>query len=424
MTRYSTPKLGAYAGSAALGLLAALALGLPELVAVSAPFALACVIGLASSRPPEVAVAVELERERVLQHEELQVRVALTPARAVSGLELFVRLPEGLVAAQGENPTVLRLGAGEERRLDLEVRAERWGAYLVGDVFLRKFGPFGIVRYEARLHRAAPLKVYPAPEGVRSLLRPLRTQVFAGNQVAREKGEGIEFADLRPFVAGDRIRRVNWRASARRGELWVNELHPERNTDVILFLDSFAQARLGTSGTLDLAVAGATGLAQRYLQHKDRVGFVSFGGVLNWLVPASGQRQLYRIIDSVLDTEVVLNFAWKDIDVIPRRTLPPHALVLAVTPLLDERATDALLDLRARGFDLGVIEISPLPFTRPGRGKAAELAWRMWMLQREALRTRYERAGVPVGTWDERTQLATAIEEVRSFRRHARLSRV
>jgi uncharacterized protein (DUF58 family) len=204
----------------------------------------------------------------------------------------------------------------------------------------------------------------------------------------------------------------------------VNELHPERNTDVILFLDTFAQARLGSSGTLDLAVAAATGLAERYLKEKDRVGFVTFGGVLNWLLPGTGPVQLYRIVDSVLDAEIVLNYAWKDIDVIPRRTLPPQALVLALTPLLDDRATDALLDLRARGFDLALVEISPLRFTERGRGKTGELAWRLWCLRRDALRARFARAGVPVATWNERVPLAAALEEVRTFRRHARTSRV
>ena len=56
-----------------------------------------------------------------------------------------------------------------------------------------------------------------------TLLRPSETQVFSGNHVARQKAEGIEFADIRQFVAGDRVRHVNWRATARRGELWVNE---------------------------------------------------------------------------------------------------------------------------------------------------------------------------------------------------------
>jgi uncharacterized protein (DUF58 family) len=424
VTRYVTPKLGAYTGLAALGLMGALALGLPELVALAAPFALVAALGLATGREPEVEVALELDRERALQHEDVQVRLVVTAPDTVGRLELLVRLPEGLSVVRGENVDALRIQGEEARQLEFVAGADRWGAYLVGDVFLRTFAPFGIFRYEARLDCRRPLKVYPAPEAVRDLLRPLRTQVFAGNQVAREKGEGIEFADLRPFATGDRIRRVNWRASARRGELWVNEFHPERNTDVVLFLDSFAQARRGGSGTLDLAVAAATGLAERYLKDKDRVGFVSFGGVLNWLVPGTGPAQLYRIVDSVLDTEVVLNYAWKDIEVIPRRMLPPQALVLALTPLLDDRATDALLDVRARGFDLALVEISPLRFTEPGRGKTGELAWRLWTLRRDALRTRFERAGVPVATWDEDVPLAAAIQEVRLFRRHARMSRV
>ena len=107
-------------------------------------------------------------------------------------------------------------------------------------------------------------------------------------------------------------------------------------------------------------------LAARYLREKDRVGFVSFGGTLNWLLPATGLAQLYRIVDAVLDSRVVLNYAWRNLDVVPRRTLPPHALVLAISPLLDERATDALLDLRARGFDLAVIEVSPIEYVAAG----------------------------------------------------------
>ena len=424
MSWYAAPKLGAYTGIAALGLVAALALGLPELAVLAAPFALAVALGLATVRTPEVAAALELDRGRIIQHEEVEARLVLSARQTLARLDVFLRLPDGLTRVRGTNPTAVRLAAGEERELRVTIKAERWGAYRVGDMFLRSFGAVGLIRFEIRLDLAQPLKVYPAPEEVRALLRPLRTQVFAGNQVAREKGDGIEFADLRPFSPGDRIRRVNWRASARRGELWVNELHPERNTDVIIFLDSFAQARLGSVGTLDLAVTAATGLAERYLKHKDRVGFVSFGGALNWLRPATGAMQLYRIVDSVLDTEIVLNYAWKDVDVLPRGTLPPQALVLALSPLLDQRATDALLDLRGRGFDLAIVEISPVPFTRPARGKTAEIAWRLWSLRREAARSRFERSGVPVATWDRETSLEAAMEEVRSFRRHARISRV
>ena len=199
----------------------------------------------------------------------------------------------------------------------------------------------------------------------------------------------------------------------------MNELHAERNADVILFLDSFTEARREDESTLDRTVRAAAALVERYLRDKDRVGLVSFGGVLNWLLPATGLVQLYRIVDSLLDTEIVLNYAWKDLDIIPRRTLPPKALVIGLTPLLDQRAAGALLDLRARGFDLAVVEISPVPFTKPGRGDAEQLAYRLWKLKREALRGQYERAGIPVAVWDDETPLVAAVEQVRAFRRHA-----
>ena len=189
---------------------------------------------------------------------------------------------------------------------------------------------------------------------------PLETQVFAGNQVSRARGEGIEFADLREWQPGDRLRRVNWRATALRRSLWVNEQHPERNTDVVLFLDTFAEVRAEGRSTNDRAVRAAATLARVYLQRKDRVGLVGFGGFLSWLVPQSGTRQLYAIVDALLTSEIVQSFALRDVDVLPPRTLPPKALVLALTPLLDDRTAAALLDLRARGYDLIVVEVSPL----------------------------------------------------------------
>jgi uncharacterized protein (DUF58 family) len=255
---------------------------------------------------------------------------------------------------------------------------------------------------------------------VRDLLRPLETQVFSGNHVSRQKAEGIEFADLRPFVPGDRVRHVNWRASARRGELWVNEHHAERNADVVILLDSFAEARRRDRTTLDPALRAASTLAARYLREKDRVGFVTFGGILNWLLPSTGAIQLYRIIDAMLDTQIVLSFAWRDVSTVPRRTLPPQALVLALTPLLDERSEAALLDLRGRGFDLVVIEISPLSLVPWPKGELGETAYKLWRLRREAVRGRFERAGVPVAVWGDETSLAAALEEVSTYRRRAR----
>jgi uncharacterized protein (DUF58 family) len=419
--RAFTPKLPAYAGLAALGLVAALATRLPELVALAAPFALLPVLALVTARPPRVAVRTWVERDRVLEGEDVEISVELAADRAAWHLDVLLDLPQWLTLVEGDDPIALRLRAGATRVLRFRARCERWGAYAPGRVFLRASGPFGFATWEWHVVDRQPLKVYPREEAVRALLRPLDTQVFSGNHVARQRGEGIEFADLRPFVAGDRLRNVNWRASARRGELWVNQQHPERNADVVLFLDTFTEASQDRRSTLDLALRAASSLATRYLAQKDRVGFVTFGGMLNWLLPGSGTTQIYRIIDSLLDTQVVLNYAWRDIELLPRRTLPPKAIVVALTPLLDDRAVTALLDLRARGFDLVVVEVSPEPFLAPPADEVQRVARRLWRLRREAMRGRFERAGVPVATWDDERALAVALEEVTSFRRHARL---
>jgi uncharacterized protein (DUF58 family) len=421
--RTASPKLGAYAGLAALGLLAALALGRPELAVLAAPFALVLFTGLASTREPELLISVELDTDRAIEGDLVTITIELRARTPIERLELHVPLPPTLELVEGASPLTLHLSWNEERSIELKARCNRWGAYLPGEIFVRTHDLLDLFGYEGTLDRRTPLKVYPRAEQLRSLVTPLETQVFTGNQVARAKGEGIEFADLRRYEYGDALRRINWRASARRGEMWVNEMHPERNTDVIVFLDTFVEAREEAESTLDVAIRAAATLADRYLERKDRVGLISFGGYLNWLLPGSGIVQLYRIVDSLLDTEIILSYAWKGVDVIPQRTLPPKALVLAVSPLLDERAVTTLLDLRARGYDLAVLEVSPVSFASAAEGEREALGYRIWQLKREALRARYRRVGVPVVEWREGTPLEGALAEVGAFRRQARFAR-
>jgi uncharacterized protein (DUF58 family) len=423
VTRAASNKLGAYTALAGLGLIAALVVGRPELAALAAPFALVLVAGLSLTAEPRLERAVfELDRERALEDETVEATLILRTERPIGRLELLLDLPEGLVAER-ENPQIIRLDWAELRDVELTLRCARWGGYAVGDFVLRSPDVFGLLVHEWRLERRQPLKVYPRGEALQRLLRPLETQAFAGIQVPRARGEGIEFADLRPFVPGDRIRRINWRATARRGEPWVTETHPERNSDIVIFLDTFLEARQRDESTLDLAVSAASSLATHYLREKDRVGLVSFGGVINWLHVSSGTAQLYRILDSLLDSEIFLSYAWKDIDLLPVRALPPKALVVALSPLLDERAVRTLLDVRARGFDLAVVEISPVPFAPAGPDELDRLARRLWLLRREALRSHYLRLGVPVVEWDGEAPLQAALEEVRRFKRHAQVVR-
>jgi uncharacterized protein (DUF58 family) len=423
MTRTASPRLVAYAAVAAAGLVGALALRRPELAVLAAPFAALLAVGLQLRDEPRVGAWLTLERDRAVEGDELEAEVAVRSETALDRLELALVLPPGVEVVEGDNPVALRLAGGEERTVELRLRCARWGVHQLGELRVRARDRLGLFSWEAAFDRRRALKVYPRAERLQELVAPLETQVYAGNEVARVKGDGLEFADTRPYVPGDRLRSINWRASARRAELIVNERHPERNTDVILFLDSFAEARRLDESTLDLAVRATATLATRYLDRRDRVGLVTFGGILRWLTPAMGLTQRYRLVDAVLETEVEFSYAWKDVNVIPARTLPPKALVLAVTPLLDARGVGALVDLRARGYDLVVVEVSPVPFVEPGRSELDRLAYRLWLLRREELRSRFERLGVAVARWQDEVPLEAALGEVRSYRRHALLAR-
>ncbi|HEY7729377.1 MAG TPA: DUF58 domain-containing protein [Gaiellaceae bacterium] len=423
MTRSASPRLAGYAALSAAGLLAALALRRPELAVLAAPFAALLVVGLQLRVEPSVGAWLELDRDSAIEGDELEAELVVRSDTGVDRLELVLALPPELEVAEGDNPVALRLGAGDERTVPLRLRCARWGVHEVGDLRLRARDRLGLYTWEGRVDRRRPLKVYPRAERLRALVAPFETQVYTGNEVARVKGDGLEFADTRPFEPGDRVRAINWRASARRGELIVNERHPERNTDVILFLDSFAEARRLDESTLDLAVRATATLATRYLDRRDRVGLVTFGGILRWLMPGMGIAQRHRLVDAVLETEVEFSYAWKDVNVIPARTLPPKALVVAVTPLLDPRAVNALIDLRARGYDLVVVEVSPVAFVEPGASDLDRLAYRLWLLRREELRSRYQRLGVAVARWGDETTLDAALEGVRTYRRRALLAR-
>ena len=258
------------------------------------------------------------------------------------------------------SPIEYWLSTGEQRAVAFELTVGRWGVLAAGPAIVRAHDRLGAFTLERPLGGAPELRAYPRVDRLHRLVAPLRSRPVLGSQVSRERGEGIEFADLRPLIPGDRVRSINWRASARRGVPYVNLQHPEHSADIVLFLDTFAEAERAEAGTLDAAVHAAAALASTYLTQRDRVALVSFGGVLSWLVGSPGTRQLYRIVDALLESHVKPSFRWTDITHVPGHLLPARALVIALSPLLDERSIGALLDLRARGYDLVVVEISPL----------------------------------------------------------------
>lgn len=395
MHRRATPKLITYASISAVTIFLGFVSGTPELLAVATPLVLVMARGLVRGASDEVTATLSIADDRLIEGDETTLFLELSSLSPVE-VEVALGIPFGIEVTEGSRRITTSLDVGRVTYHQITVRGTRWGAHQIGIVGLRTRGPDALSYSERIVDLQTIVKVYPRSESLRARIRPPVTQVFTGSDVARASGDGIEFAMVRAFASGDSSRRINWRVSSRRGELHVNLHHPERNADVVLFLDTFSEVGSHQRTSLDLTVRGAATIAAHYLKSRDRVGVVSFGGTLRWLSGGMGRTQTYRIIDFLLDLEAGFSYVWRDVDVLPRRVVPPGSLVVAFSPLEDERALTALFDLKRRGFSVVVVETLDEHSIEPGTTPEDRIAHRLWLLQRDAMRHDMRTAGIPV----------------------------
>lgn len=401
----------------AAAMTASLVLGRPMLVLLVVPLLAAALIGVARTAAPSFgSAAIRVAPVRVFEGDTVTVSVDL--AGLGRDVHATLALDHGpAFVAESPTPVLFRVDpttdvAGAGATASVRLVAQRWGGHRLGPARLRLADRDGWLQTEALVRSVGSVRVLPRPETLRRLLRSRHTQVFSGNQPASASGAGIEFVGMRPFTAGDRVREVNWRVTARRPGVWVTERHPERNTDIVMFVDTFDEP------VLTDVVRLASSLVTALLHDHDRVGLVAFGGVMHWIRPGMGLRQQYVIVDALVSAKVFESFAWKDVSSIPPRVLPPEALVMAVSPLIDERAINALIDLRRRGIRLAVIEVAPPEVELLDETDAGRFARRLWEQHRETVRTKLRLMGVSLAQWERGRSLELVLEDLRQCNRH------
>jgi uncharacterized protein (DUF58 family) len=365
-----------------------------ELFIVAVPLAIALLSGRRPGGLPRFGLRQELSAERVAEGDRLAATVTLAAHDPLPLIEILQPLPAVLELCSGSNRIALSLTAGQQACWRYELLCPARGRFRLGEFQLRIWDRSGLWSGEAQLTDSKPVSVYPYIAPLRHVPRPLRTQSSFGNYVAPRVGEGLEPGEIRPYVAGDRVRRVNWRASLRRKQLYVTQFHEERNADIVLLLDTLSETGARPHSTLDYGVRAAAAVAGAYLSRKDRVGFIEYGGYLRWLKPATGRRQRQSLVEALLPASAYFSYTVKQLDFLPAQVLPPQAFIIALSPLLDRRFIDAAFNLVARGFDLVIIALSPVEPARWAlrHSPVDELACRLWALEwrlsLEALRSR------------------------------------
>ena len=333
----------------------------------------------------------------------ITIRIIIKAGTALPPTELWHHLPADAECRAGDNRLLLTLRPGEERTFTHQVVFARRGRYTLGHLYFRVHPGTDLQPLLAEYHHRQVCHIYPRIVSLPHHLPALHTHVSFGNYVSRLAGDGLEFAGIRPYNTGDRLRHVHWRSTLARQQLYVNDYYCERNADVVILLDTLTAHGgpplniLPPINTLDMAVRAAASLTAHYLYHKDRVGLISYGGICTWVPPALGRPQLYRILDTLLETRPTFSYLPQGIDRIPPRVLPPGSLVFAVTTFLDARIEVALRDLLARAFSLVVIVISPEHFAGVSQRRGyAEATARMWRLETELRLHELRSLGVPV----------------------------
>ncbi|MCL2465229.1 MAG: DUF58 domain-containing protein, partial [Micrococcales bacterium] len=308
------------------------------------------------------------------------------------------------------------------RRVPLVVRTVRTGPQEVATVEAQGIGrgavsasePAGPVRRDTLvLPGAFPLRELPLPAQLRGL---------TGTHGSRRPGEGGDLRDVHLFHSGDRLRRIDWRVTARRSpdlhELYVRGEHALAEASAVLVVDSRDEVgpdprtwagseptRLADPTSLDVARRAAASVARAFLAGGDRVGLDDLGVLRRPLAPGGGRGQLDRIVHALALTRP--EGASRHRVRSPR--LPSGALVVVFSTFLDDEAADAAVGWRRIGHR--VIAVDVLPRLRTAHlPERALIAARLVLLAREDRLADLRDLGVEVITWrdDPTTELAAA----------------
>lgn len=371
----------------------------PELLVLATPFAVVAVWS-AATRP----TAEPVGRGR-LAPAEVREGQGTTWSMSLSGLDR-VDHAVALVPPRQWLELTPRLGAvvgdvaDTEVRLALTVRTIRWGRHGLGSANVVAVSSWGAFRWMA-LDTDRPVTALPLPPVFHAEQSTHRGDGLVGVNRSTRPGDGQDFAAIRPFQPGDRLRRINWRRTQRDGALRVTATHADEDIHVELVVDATAdyghsEGIDGDASSLDASVRAAGAIAEHFLTRGDRVSLRIIGSRPVSLRPGAGSRHLRRLLEVL---------AAIDRDTLTRRSpstdggpIDHGSLVMVLSPLVAPAVVHHAHAVAGRGLDVAVIDTLPDGVHRD-EDRATALAWRIRLLERHGERRALQRAGVPVVRW-------------------------
>lgn len=398
-----------------------------DLVVIAVPF-LAHAVWMAASRPSSASAVLEPKESRIREGDALELTVT-TPAGIVPTV-WFDQVP----SARFDPPYAAVVGDPTGRTTVL-FEPRLWGRYGIGAARVVLGDPTGGWLCAVGTN-SAHVRVRPQAAtlvGGSGVARPIG---IAGLHTSAQRGEGTQLTDIREFVPGDRLRRVNWRVTSRTGRLHVTQTLLERDTDVLIVADTLhdlvgagtdarhdpAGAGTDAMSSLDATVRAIAAITHHYIGFGDRVGLHDLGRRIGPVSRGNGPRQARLVLD-------VLARAHRSVEPPPvlRRVprLTSGTLVFVISPLLDDRVLDELVRLQHLGGEVIAVDTLPAALGSVDRlGKDRDWlseGWAIRRLQRDATVARLEETGIPVVAWRGPASLASVLLAMEAARSAPRL---
>ncbi|WP_249644287.1 DUF58 domain-containing protein [Nocardia sputi] len=232
-------------------------------------------------------LAVGRARDLTLSREALTtVRLGRSAEVELVAVNAGTRVLRGTVwddwpdSARPENRTHrLELAPGTKVRFRTTLTPTYRGDRVAGPVTVRLLGPLGLAGRQTRRSVPAWVRALPAFRAERLLRSKVeRLQHLEGRNVANLRGQGTEFDSFREYVAGDDVRAIDWRATARATDVLVRTWRPERNRHMLMLLDTgrVSAGRVGDGTRLDASIEAALLLGGLAAAAGDSVDLLAF----------------------------------------------------------------------------------------------------------------------------------------------------
>lgn len=280
--------------------------------------------------------------------------VRLAGGRALR-FSLYDDLPRGVRAAVPRSDAGYMVRVGAPSTVPVQLAGAERGVWPLGNIVLRVDGWLGLVRKTLRWKPDDCVVVVPSMAGVRRyrLLAVHHRLRDLGMRAIRRRGDGTAFASLREYVVGDEPRRVDWKATARRGVLISREYTVEQGQTVILAIDAGRMMTQleGDVPRFEYALSSAMLLADVATQSKDQVGALVFDDEIRaWAPPARGKQALERVHQAIMPTVASLTepdyaAAFRVLGQRQRK----RSLIVLFTDVIDVRSSQALIAHTSRG---------------------------------------------------------------------------